>query len=138
MSLDTEQSQSLSAFLPLQAPSMNILYSVYCLGRVPQVHLKGEVRLFKTRVIQMLPKWKCPKEGWLAVHLDFCQPWHYQNGQPKHQDVANMFKMVLDGIAARYGFDDSRVVELTCRKIEATPVGIRVGIRLSGLAQGLT
>ena len=126
--------------IPLQAPSMNALYSMYCRGRVPKVELKGEVRLFKTKLMQLLPRWDCPPHGWLSVLLTFQQPWHYQNGKPKRQDMPNLLKVVLDGLQDRYGFDDSRVAELTCGKVESSHVGIAIRIEAldSALAMALS
>jgi Holliday junction resolvase RusA-like endonuclease len=118
----------LVCFIKLQAPSMNALHTIYCRGRIPKIELKGEVRLFKTQMMQMLPRWECPKEGWLNVSLRFHQPWHYLNGKVKRHDMPNLIKVVLDGIASRYHFDDSRVWQLCCEKSEAGPVGIAIGM----------
>lgn len=118
----------LVCFIELQAPSCNALHTIYCRGHIPKVELKGEVRLFKTKLIQMLPAWECPKEGWLNVSLRFHQPWHCKNGSIKRQDMPNLIKVVLDGIAARYGFEDSRVWQLCCEKSEEGPMGIAIGV----------
>lgn len=122
----------LLCFLPLTAPSCNSLLTMYCIGSKPKIETKAEVRLFRLKMTGMLPRWECPKEGRLSLTLTFTQPWHYQNGKLKRQDVPNLIKCCLDTIATRYRFDDSRIWSLTCQKAENGQVGI--GIELIPLS----
>lgn len=113
---------ALSCFLNgLQAPSMNSLLSVFCVGGRPKFETKMEVRLFRLKLTQKLPRWECPKEGALKVSLSF-------HGKSKRQDMPNLIKCVLDTLAARYRFNDVRVSHLTCQSVEDGRVGIGVEI----------
>ena len=112
----------MACFIPLQAPSMNVLLQVIWHQR--KFETKPEVRLFRTQFKQFLPVWEPPKEGRLRVRFTFHQPWYTQTGSIKRQDAPNLIKACLDALCERYGIDDCRIWDLTSIKQDDEKVGV--------------
>ena len=122
---DEDTGTILTAWVPLQAPSMNTLLSIIWSQR--RIETKPEVRLFRSHFKSYLPKWCLASTGPYALSLDFHQPWYYKNGYPKKQDVPNLLKSCIDALCERYGFDDSLLWKVECQKVQdEQQVGIQV------------
>ena len=118
-------STSLSAWIPLEAPSMNSL--LYVLWHQKRLETRPEVRMFRSMFKSYLPKWTLASTGPYSLSLAFHEPWYTRDGFPKRKDVPNLLKACVDAIAERYGFDDALVWSLRCEKVVDTE---RVGITM--------
>lgn len=101
---------------------MNSLLQVIWSQR--RLHVKPEVRLFRTQFKQFLPVWTIPLDRLLLIRFDFYQDWYCKNGRLKKQDVPNLIKSCLDAFVERYGIDDSCVLHQACSKVQSSMTGI--------------
>ena len=118
----------LTAWVPLQAPSMNTLLSI--IWSQHRILTKPEIRLFRSQFKTYLPKWCLASTGPYQLSLTFHQPWYYLNGFPKKQDVPNLLKSCIDALCERYGIDDSLLWKVECEKVhDEQQVGIQVRLQ---------
>ena len=124
--LMTGSSKTLTAWVPLAAPSMNSL--LYCIrGRH---EAKPEVRMFRSQFKSYLPLWTLASTGPFLVRFTFYESWYHKNGFPKKKDVHNLVKCCEDALMDRYGWDDSLIWAESYQKIHTQDkVGIEVTIQ---------
>lgn len=89
-------------------PSVNSLYQVIWSQR--RIELKPECRLWKSDAKQDMPYWKPQSPvSFICIQAIFYYDFYYKNGNLREFDTANLQKLLIDAIAEKYGFKDSRV-----------------------------
>lgn len=74
-------------------------------------------------------KSKIVGDNWLDVDFEFYMPLLYKNGKKKLIDIDGFFKAPLDFLGAHIeGFDDSRIVSLSAKKIDSQVKKMRITI----------
>ena len=116
-----------TAWIPLQAPSMNSL--LYVLWHQKRMEVRPEVRQFRSQFKAFLPVWTL-EPGPYSLELDFSDSWYTQSGTPKRKDMPNLLKACIDALAEHYGFEDSLIWNLMARKVDQEQLpGIRLTLR---------
>lgn len=103
--------------IPLIPPSLNSLLNV--MWGLRRVELKPEVRLWKSKAKEYVPKFKVESQEKVNVHLAIHSPrWITKDGKIRKSDVTNREKAILDAICEKQGWDDSQVWDRRIRKVE--------------------
>jgi len=119
----------LKFIIPTLPASMNQIYNI--IYGLRKIELKPEVRLWKNDAKQYIPPWSYPDESLFWISLEFHGNWRVRSGKIKKVDHANMEKVVIDVVAEKLGFDDSRIFEKRMsRKVQSTDerVEIQIGV----------
>jgi len=104
--------------LPSLPPSMNALYSIRSSrgagGRIlHEIRLNDAARAWKTQAKECIPVFTLSRSSDGVCDVYLAVTFHYnlkhKNGKSKRKDAANYLKLVIDAVAERCGFDDSRV-----------------------------
>jgi Holliday junction resolvase RusA-like endonuclease len=112
---ENEGGEILRFTLPSFPVSSNKLYDINHITR--NVRLSDQAMLWRTRTIPFVKPCRWPVEWLLKLTLEYQSPqWHYKNGNLRRLDVQNLEKLVIDTLFAKWGWDDSRIVEKTSRK----------------------
>lgn len=107
--------ERLQFVLPSFPPSVNQLYTVDHNRRL--VRLSDNALLWKTRTIPFVKPCRWSTEWLLKLTLDYhSDSWYCKNGKLRRFDVQNLEKLVIDTLFAKWGWDDSRIVEKVSRK----------------------
>jgi Holliday junction resolvase RusA-like endonuclease len=94
--------------IPFIPPSVNTIYQIIFSQR--RVEMKPEVRLWKTKAKEYIPNLTPFEDSHLfSIDVKYYYDWYYKNGRFKKFDTANLLKILIDAIAEKCGFDDSRV-----------------------------
>src|SRR5258705_114345 len=117
----------LTFVIPSFPVSFNKLYDIDHFRR--QVRLTDEAVLWKTRSIPFVKPCRWPMDWLLKLVLEYESPqWYYGNGNLRRLDVQNLEKLVIDTIFAKWGADDSRLVETVSRKLYGPREQIKVTV----------
>lgn len=107
--------ESLSFVLPSFPISFNQLYEIDHNRRI--VRLSDQAALWKTRTVPFVRPCRWPSEWLLKLTLVYESPkWHYKNGNLRRLDIQNLEKLCIDTMFAKWGTDDSRLVEIVSKK----------------------
>lgn len=107
--------ESLSFVLPSFPISFNQLYEIDHNRRI--VRLSDQAALWKTRTIPFVRPCRWPEEWLLKLTLVYeSDKWHYKNGNLRRLDIQNLEKLCIDTMFAKWGTDDSRLVEVVSKK----------------------
>lgn len=113
--VSTGEGESLSFTLPSFPVSFNRLYTINHLQR--KVMLSDEALLWRTRTVPFVKPCRWPIEWLLKLTLVYESPnWVCKNGKLRRVDHQNLEKLVVDTMFAKWGWDDSRLVETVSRK----------------------
>lgn len=102
--------------LPSFPVSSNKLYEINHVTR--NVRLSDAATLWRTRTIPFVKPCRWPANWLLKLTLEYQSPqWYYKTtGNLRRLDVQNLEKLVIDTLFAKWGWDDSRIVEKVSRK----------------------
>ena len=118
-SVGSGEGESLSFVLPSFPISFNKLYDINHNTR--NVRLSDQAALWKTRTIPFVKPCRWPLDWLLKLTLVYESPaWMYKNGKLRRLDIQNLEKLVIDTMFAKWGTDDSRLVEVVSRKTWGT------------------
>ena len=92
--------------IPFLPPSVNTIYQIIFSQR--RVELKPDVRTFKTRAKEYVPRFN-PEGKLVTADFIFTYNFYYKNGKLKKFDTQNLLKVLCDAIAEKCGFDDSLI-----------------------------
>lgn len=81
--------------------------------------LKPEARNFKEKAKLFMPKWTPEPSTSLSLSFSIRARWMNQNGTFRKLDIQNLEKILIDAISEKFGFDDSRIWQKFCKKIES-------------------
>jgi Holliday junction resolvase RusA-like endonuclease len=110
----TTEGERLQFVLPTFPVSVNKLYDINHNQR--RVRLSDSAALWKTRTIPFVKPCRWP-ECLLKLTLVYESPdWLTRQGKVRRVDVQNMDKLAIDTMFSKWGFDDSRLVEITTQK----------------------
>jgi Holliday junction resolvase RusA-like endonuclease len=124
---DSNDEQGVYTFIiPDLPPSVNSLHQVIWSQR--KVELKPEVRLWRSQSKPSIPRLRLTTDSLLNVDLTFHYRQHCKNGKLRRLDTHNCVKVILDLIAEKCGFDDSRVKSGSWSSVD--DVNERVEVRL--------
>ena len=122
---DEGQMETLSFVLPSFPISFNKLYDINHLSR--NVRLSDQAALWKTRTIPFVKPCRWPQEWLLKLTLVYESPsWLTKKGKLRRVDVQNLEKLVIDTMFAKWGMDDSRLVEIISSKAYGQREQVRV------------
>lgn len=108
--------ERLSFVLPSFPTSCNRIYTINHVQR--KVFLSDEALLWRTRTVPFVKPCRWPLDWLLKLELNYESPnWHGKNGKLKRIDVQNLEKLLIDTLFAKWGWDDSRLVEKVSRKL---------------------
>jgi Holliday junction resolvase RusA-like endonuclease len=109
------EGERLQFVLPSFPVSFNRLYDIN--HRQRRVYLSDDAALWKTHVIPFVRPCRWPCEWLLKVTLEYQSPsWLTKQGKLRRVDVQNLDKLTIDLMFAKWGWDDSRLVEIVTRK----------------------
>lgn len=104
----------LTFVLPTFPPSVNRIHDINHVQR--RVRLSDQAALWKTRTIPFVKPCRWP-ECLLKLTLEYESPnWLTKAGKVRRIDVQNLDKLLIDTLFAKWGSDDSRLVEIVTRK----------------------
>ncbi len=130
MGRDTGESLSLTFWLPSFPPSINKLYDIN--HRQRRVYLSDDALLWKTRTIPFVKPCRWPADWLFELQLEYQSPsWLTKDGKVRRRDVQNMDKITIDLLFAKWGYDDSRLVQITTSKRWGLREQIRVTVEKS-------
>lgn len=113
--VSTGEGESFSFTLPSFPVSFNQLYTINHLQR--KVTLSDEALLWRTRTVPFVKPCRWPVQWLLKLTLVYESPnWVCKNGKLRRMDHQNLDKLVVDTMFAKWGRDDSRLVEIVSRK----------------------
>lgn len=98
------KSVSVIPFLP---PSVNSLYQIIYSQR--RVEKKPEVRQFCQSAKQYIKAFRLTDSSLVHMDLLFAYRFNAKNGSLRRRDSQNMMKILVDVVAEKGGWDDSRV-----------------------------
>lgn len=108
------EGERLQFVLPSFPPSVNRLYDINHVQR--RVRMSDQGALWKTRTIPFVKPCRWP-DCLLKLTLVYESPnWLTKQGKVRRIDVQNMDKLTIDTLFAKWGWDDSRLVEITTYK----------------------
>lgn len=111
----TREGERLQFVLPSFPPSVNRIYDINHAQR--KVRLSDQAALWKTRMIPFVKPCRWLSECLLRVTLEYESPdWLTKQGKLRRIDVQNLDKITIDLMFAKWGWDDSRLVEIVTRK----------------------
>jgi len=117
---------SVSFKIPSLPTSMNKMYQINYNTR--KIFMAPDVRLWKSKAKLFMPVWKVEEDWLYNVSLKFIGNFLFKNGKVRKIDLQNLVKVVIDSTAERYGFDDSRVYDFSCEKVQADESWVEVMI----------
>jgi len=101
------------------------LYDINHLSR--SVRLTDQAALWKTRTIPFVKACRWPDEWLLKLTLVYeSSKWLCKNGKLRRVDLDGFLKLTIDAMFSKWGWDDSRLVEITSSKIYGPRELIRV------------
>jgi Holliday junction resolvase RusA-like endonuclease len=105
------EGERLQFVLPSFPVSFNRLYDIN--HRQRRVYLSDDAALWKTRTIPFVKPCRWPLEWLLSLTLVYESPnWLTKQGKLRRVDVQNLEKLVIDTMFAKWGWDDSRLVDV--------------------------
>jgi len=113
--------------IPLPFPSVNSLHQILYSQR--RVELKPEVRKFRNDAMVFIPRVALEADSLVHVDVIFHYPHHHRNGKLKRRDSHNGVKVILDLIAQKCGFDDSRVKSGSWASVDSDDEKVEVHLR---------
>ena len=113
--------------IPCLPPSVNALHNIIYSQR--KVELKPEILRWRTEIARYMPRVALSEGSLVRVDLVFHYPYLYQNGRLRRFDCHNMVKVLLDVIAWKAGFDDSRVKDGSWRSVDSEEEKVEVTLR---------
>jgi hypothetical protein len=121
-----EGPETLSFILPGGfPPGVNKLYDINHLSR--SVRLTDQAALWKTRIIPFVKPCRWPQEWLLKLVLVYeSDRWLCKNGKLRRVDLDGFLKLTIDAMFSKWGWDDSRLVEITSSKVYGPREQIRV------------
>lgn len=132
--VSTEAGERLQFVLPSFPPSVNRLYDINHVQR--KVRMSDQGALWKTRTIPFVKLCRWP-ECLLKLTLEYESPnWLTKAGKVKRIDVQNRDKLLIDTLFAKWGWDDSRLVEIVTRKRYGPREQVRVTLERVALELG--
>jgi hypothetical protein len=109
------EGERLQFVLPTFPISVNRLYDINHIQR--RVRLGDDAALWKTRTIPFVKPCRWLAECLLKLTLVYESPnWLTKQGKLRRIDVQNMDKLCIDTLFAKWGWDDSRLVEIITQK----------------------
>lgn len=109
------EGERLQFVLPSFPPSVNRIYAINHNQR--SVRLSDQAALWKTRTIPFVKPCRWLNECLLRLTLEYESPdWLTKQGKLRRMDVQNLDKICIDTMFAKWGWDDSRLVEIVTRK----------------------
>lgn len=96
-----------SFVIPCLPPSQNALHDIIYSQR--RVVLKPTVLKWCSDAKMFVPRINLQPSSLIEVNATFYFSLYYANGKVRKQDSANLLKILLDVIANKVGFDDSRI-----------------------------
>lgn len=125
--------ERLQFVLPSFPPSVNRLHRIDHVRR--RVGTSDEVLLWRTRTTPFVKPCRWPNDWLLKLTLEYESPeWICKNGKLRRKDSHNLDKICIDLVFAKWGWDDSRVVELISRKCHGPHEQVRVTLEKSATA----
>lgn len=88
--------------------------------------LKSEARAFKEKAKLFMPPRTLEPSSRLSLSITIGACWMFKNGNVRKLDIQNLEKILIDAIADKYSFDDSRVWQKYCKKVEAEKEEVKV------------
>lgn len=112
---ESGETQRLSFVLPSFPSSFNVLYVID--HRRRKVQLSDAALLWSTKTKPYIKTCNWPTEWLLKLTLEYESPdWIAKNGNLRRRDVQNLDKLTIDTLFSKWGWDDSRLVEIISRK----------------------
>lgn len=103
--------ERLEFVLPSFPISFNKLYNIDHNRR--RVGLTDEALLWATRTKPFVKPCRWPSDWLLVITLEYQSPkWLTKEGKLRRVDVQNLEKLVIDTMFGKWGFDDSRLVDV--------------------------
>jgi hypothetical protein len=62
----------------------------------------------------------------LGLEIKVEAEWYFSNGKPRKLDIQNLEKILIDSIAEKYDFEDSRIWMKSCEKVSVKTEAVRV------------
>lgn len=118
--------------IPVLPPSVNALHNIIYGQR--KVVLKPEILKWRSDIALFLPRIQLAPESFVSVDLVFHYRHYHQNGRLRRFDTHNMVKVLLDVIAWKANFDDSRVKAGSWASVDSP--NEKVEVRLYEMARG--
>jgi Holliday junction resolvase RusA-like endonuclease len=113
--------------IPVLPPSVNALHNIIYSQR--KVVLKPEILKWRSDIALFIPRIQLEPESLVSVDVTFSYPFNYANGKLRRFDTHNMVKVLLDVIAWKANFDDSRVKEGSWKSIDSRNEQVEVVLR---------
>ena len=114
---DAQAGEVIRFTIPSLPASVNAIYQIiYSLRRV---EMKPEVRSWKTKAKEYIPRFNTIPNTVLRVDTTFIYNWYYLNGKLRKFDTHNLLKVLCDAIAEKIGVDDSLMKEGSWRSIHS-------------------
>ncbi len=113
--------------VPVLPPSVNALHNIIYSQR--KVVLKPEILKWRSDIACFIPRMMLASSSLLCVDLVFHYPYLYANGKLRRFDTHNMVKVLLDVIAWKADFDDSRVKDGSWRSVDSDEEKVEVRLR---------
>lgn len=111
--------------LPSMPVSVNGIYQIIYSQR--RVELKPEAWQWKRDAKEKMPPWKLQSNSSLiCVDVMFFYEFYDSKGGLIEKDTHNYMKLLIDAIAERYGFRDSRVKKAPCDSLPSKTESVRV------------
>lgn len=113
--------------IPVLPPSVNALHNIIYSQR--KVVLKPEILKWRSDMANFIPRINHSAGSFFRVDCKFFYNHYFQNGNLRRFDTHNMVKVLLDVIAWKAGFDDSRVKEGSWQSVNDRNERVEVIIR---------
>ena len=112
----TDDGGRLRFVLPSFPVSVNRLYVINHNQR--RVLLSDDALIWRTRTSPLVKACRWPEDWSLKLTLEYESPdWYFKNGKLRKLDVQNLEKLLIDTLFAKWGWDDSRLVEkVSCKR----------------------
>lgn len=94
--------------------------------------LKTEARQFKEKAKMFMPPRTIKEEALLGLDVEVRTRWKTEKGTARKLDIQNLEKILIDAISEKYYFDDSRVWQKRCLKVEAASDEVFVRLSVFG------
>ena len=78
--------------------------------------MKSEARTFKEKSKLFMPPRTLDSSSLLRMEIYVKAEWLCKNGSVRKIDIQNMEKILIDAVAERYDFNDSRIWQKLCEK----------------------
>lgn len=113
--------------IPELPPSVNSLHNIIYSQR--KVVLKPEITKWKSDIALFIPCIQVQPESLISIDLTFYYNHWYQNGKLRRLDTHNLVKVLLDVIAWKANFDDSRVKQGSWQSVNSKDEKVVVAMR---------